>query len=216
MDVVTVEFTGTTPLLMHSDNIEWADQMEEWKNDPANKKLSKAGDDRTPPFRWIGCLYHDGNNVAMPSENIMRCIMDGAAQVPIGKGNKTFKATSQSGLVSLDPFFEFKTNGRLIPFSEIEAMMPLKTYKEHVDRAVQMGFSLFMKRARVGTAKHIRVRPRFDRWTCTGRMAITDPTITPKVLETILTISGQIKGLSDWRPGSRTPGSWGMFTVKLS
>src|SRR6516164_8996576 len=53
---VNVELTSKAPMLMHADNIEWADAMEEWKNEPSNKAASKAGDDRTPPWRWIGCL----------------------------------------------------------------------------------------------------------------------------------------------------------------
>lgn len=33
----SVKLEGLTPLLMHWDNIEWADQMDAWKSDPSNK-----------------------------------------------------------------------------------------------------------------------------------------------------------------------------------
>jgi hypothetical protein len=46
-----VTMTGTQPLLLHADDIEWADRMSAWKDDPANKKTSKAGDDRSPAWR---------------------------------------------------------------------------------------------------------------------------------------------------------------------
>ena len=53
-----VTLTGRTSLLLHHDNIAWSDQMELWKDNPANKGKSKAGDDRTPAFRWIGNIDH--------------------------------------------------------------------------------------------------------------------------------------------------------------
>ena len=60
MRTVRIELTGKMPLIMHADNIEWADEMEAWRTNPANKAKSKAGDDRTPPWRWIGSLnYND-------------------------------------------------------------------------------------------------------------------------------------------------------------
>ena len=79
MRTVGIQLTSKMPMLMHADNIEWADSMEDWKNDPMNKAVSKAGDDRTPPYRWIGCLNYDDpeegscgeprpNNVATETE----------------------------------------------------------------------------------------------------------------------------------------------------
>lgn len=91
MRTYRVTITGTFPLLMHADNIEWADEMEAWKNDPASKKKSKAGDDRSPAHRWIGSVYHDGKVVGIPNDNLMRALMEGGAMVPVpgGKNGKT-------------------------------------------------------------------------------------------------------------------------------
>ena len=50
----SVTLVGETPLLMHQDNLAWEDAMMQWRKDPANKKVSVAGDDRSPAFRWIG------------------------------------------------------------------------------------------------------------------------------------------------------------------
>lgn len=72
-----VTLTGKTPLLMHADSIEWADEMDRWKSN-ANKKGSRAGDDRSPAYRWLGCLYHDGTNVGVPNDNLMRALMEGS------------------------------------------------------------------------------------------------------------------------------------------
>ncbi len=219
MKTVTIEITGVTPLLMHADNIDWADKMEAWKNDPKNRKLSKAGDDRTPPWRWIGCLYCDdvkAGTVTIPSENIMKSIMEGAAQVPTGKGQKTFKSQSQSGLLCSDFQWPLLVDGKQVKMSDINELLELETFKEHVEATEMLGFSLFVKRARIGNAKHIRVRPRFDKWSVKGSIMITDSQITVDTMRSILEIAGMTKGLADWRPSSKTPGSWGMFKAKVS
>jgi hypothetical protein len=214
----TVTLTGKTPMLMHADNIDWADQMEEWKNDPKNKANSKAGDDRTPPWRWIGCLNFDDPKkgvVTLPSEYIMRSIMAGAAEVPTGKGKKTYKAQSQSGLLCKDFHWPLLINGNPISMHDIQELRKLPKFKDQAEAVQELGFSLFVKRAKIGSSKHIRVRPRFDTWSASGEILITDEQITKQVLSTILDISGRLKGLGDWRPGCATPGPWGMFSAEV-
>lgn len=215
-----VTITGNTPLLMHWDNIEWADQMEAWKNDPSNKKGSKAGDDRSPAWRWIGSMYHDGANAAVPSDNLMRCLMEGGAMVPVpgGKNGKTFKSQSQSGMMVNEPFWAVSIDGRTVPMVDVNALMQQDDFSAHKAIAESLGFSLFIKRAKIGASKHVRVRPRFDRWSLTGSLSVWDDQITEKVLADILQYAGRYKGLGDWRPGGKTPGSYGMFdsTVKAS
>lgn len=216
MRTVTVELTGKMPLLMHADNIDWADEMEAWKNDPKNKVMSKAGDDRTPAWRWIGCLNHDTQCVVIPSEYIMSCLMAGAASVPTGKGQKTFKAQSQSGMLSDSFCWPLLVNGSVIPMSEIIKLRTVETFKDHVDAVRALGFELFVKRAKIGTAKHVRVRPRFNNWSTRGELIITDKQITNGVLENILEISGTLKGLGDWRPSSpKSPGPFGTFEARI-
>lgn len=217
MQNVTIALKGLMPLLMHADNIEWADQMDEWKNNPDNKSKSKAGDDRTPVWRWMGALNHDGNVITIPSENIMACIMQGAAQVLTGQGKKTFKAQSQSGLLCTDFHWPLVLNGQsAVAMSDVEALRTKKTFSEQVEGVRALGFDLFIKRVKIGMAKHIRVRPRFDQWAAKGQITIMDEAITPKILQTILDIAGKYKGLGDWRPGGKTPGPWGMFEAKVS
>lgn len=215
MKTYKVKITGTMPLLMHADNIEWADAMEEWKNDPKNKKTSKAGDDRTPPWRWIGCLNHDGKVVTIPSEYIMRCIMGGAAEVPTGKGKKTFKAQSQSGILCSDFHWPLHIKDKPIGMDDVNSLRDLETFKEHMEAAKMLGFTLFVKRAKIGNSKHIRVRPRFDDWSIQGDLMVTDEQITKVVLGQILEIAGRLKGIGDWRPGAPTPGPFGMFTAEF-
>lgn len=220
MDSYMVRLVGKTPLLMHADNIEWADTMEAWKNDPANKNLSKAGDDRTPPFRWLGSLYHNGQRLVMPADNVMRCLMEGGTLVPVpgGKGGKTFKAQTQSGCISEDVHWRFLVNGNEIPTAPLLSGYedPKRTFDDYQKLVAEYGFMLYVKRARIGQQKHIRVRPRFDSWVCEGTIHVADTQITGDVLRMCLENAGRYKGLGDWRPGAKTPGPHGMFTVEVS
>jgi hypothetical protein len=51
--------TGKTALLMHFDDVEWADAVKEWLLDPNNtkKKGENSGDDRRPAWVWTGYCY---------------------------------------------------------------------------------------------------------------------------------------------------------------
>jgi len=210
-----VTITGTTPLLMHWDNIEWADKLSAWRVDPANKAKSKAGDDRTPAWTWIGSMYHDNIHVGMPSDNLMRCLMEGGAMVPVpgAKGNKTFKSQTQSGMMVDQPQWDLLDSGAAIPMSEVTPLLAVDDFAIHKQTCSRLGFRLHVKRAKIGQSKHIRVRPAFDRWTLIGTVSVWDEQITTRVLNDTLTYAGQYKGLGDWRPGGKTPGAFGMFSA---
>lgn len=224
MRTYQVTITGNQPLLMHNDDIAWADLMEAWKNDKNNKKKSKAGDDRTPAHRWIGCLYRSEEStdkagnvsesvIVIPTANIMRSIMEGASQVlvPGGKSGKTFKSQSQSGIMPRVHGWPIIVNGDTIPFKPIEKLITEEDFAVHQETVKTLGFDLFMKRARIGTSKHIRVRPRFHTWQVQGELIVNDDQITTSVIQDILEVAGKYKGLCDWRPSSKTPGNYGMF-----
>lgn len=218
MRAYPVKLKGLTPLLMHADDVEWADAMNEWKDDPANRKKSKAGDDRTPAWRWIGYLYHDGEHVALPADNLMRCMMEGGALVPVpgGRNGKTFKAQTQSGMMVAEPYWKVHAGaGRLVPLGPIDALRNVERFADHKAAALEMAFALHVKRARVGAAKHIRVRPLFSEWSCAGLVNVWDDQIDRGVLQQVLTYAGRGKGLCEWRPGGRTPGSFGMFEATV-
>jgi hypothetical protein len=213
------EIEGVTPLLMHHDDITWADQMEAWRNDPENKKASKAGDDRTPSWRWHGCLYHDNRTVCIPQTNLMRALMEGGAMVPVpgAKGNKTFKSQSQSGMMIEEAFLPIIVQGKEIPVAPIFALRDEPDFAKHREAVEGLGFSLFVKRAKVNASKHIRVRPQFSAgWTCSGTVAVWDEQITEASLVQIFDCAGRYKGLGDWRPGGKTPGSFGIFKARVN
>jgi len=212
-----IEITGKTPLLLHADDIEWADRMTEWKDDPANRKNSKAGDDRTPAWRWVGYAYHNGEYLTIPSENIMRALMEGGAMVPVpgGRGSKTFKSQTQSGMMSASPDWILCGEFGPIKAADVHALMANDNFSEHRPVTKKLGFDLSVKRAKIGTSKHVRVRPLFRAWSLSGSLIVTDDQITESVLRDVLSYAGNYKGLGDWRPGSKTPGAYGMFSATV-
>ncbi len=79
-----------------------------------------------------------------------------------------------------------------------------------------MGFELLVKRARVGTKKHVRVRAMFRDWRITGTLRVSEPMITDEVLRQMFEIAGDRVGLLDWRPASpESPGQYGRFTAEI-
>jgi len=210
-----VELNGLTPLIMHSDNLEWTQFVEEWRKDPANKKLQVKGDDRSPPFVWIGYLYVENGKVVLPSDNLMTLLREGGAQVS-STGRSTFKKTTQSGIVVDQSSWPLRVDGHTIDYNKIEPLVHERRFEEHEKRAKELGFSLFVKRAKIGSSKHVRVRPRFDNWSAAGTLTVLDQTITSKILEQILRFGGAYTGLCDWRPGSPSkPGQFGRFEVTV-
>lgn len=213
-----IEITGTQPLLLHQDSIEWSDAMDDWKNDKDNKKGSVAGDDRSPAWRWLGTLYHDGEHVIMPAANIMKSLMDGGVMVPVpgGKSGKTFKAQTMSGIIPVSTGWPIINNGKHISVKKILDLQGEKDFAKHQQTVLDHGFSLYLKRAKIGQAKHVRVRPILQHWAIKPVVVVQDEQITTSVLQDIAEMAGKFKGLGDWRPGApKSPGPYGMFRAEV-
>jgi hypothetical protein len=210
-----IQIQGIQPLLMHADDISWADQMDAWKVDKDNKAGSKAGDDRSPAWRWIGNLYQDGKQITVPTDNIMKSLMGGGAMVlvPGGKMGKTFKSQTQSGIMPTSIGWPLLIDGKPIDYAPLKKLIGNKDFEAHKKASQAAGFDLYLKRAKIGSSKHVRVRPRFETWSAVGELMVTDDQITTAVLSDIFETAGIYKGIGDWRPGGKTPGSFGMFTA---
>jgi hypothetical protein len=209
------ELIGITPLLMHADDVEAADGLRAWRDDPRNKSISVPGDDRSPPWTWQTYLYHDGSHLAIPADNVMVALRFGAAKIPHKKGS-TFKALSQSSLLMQDEHCRFEVSGKQVALASAHQLHDL-TFAEQAQAVKNHGYRLFVKRAKVGQSKHVRVRPRFDEWSVSGTIETTDAAITPDVLTSMFDLAGRYAGLSDWRPSSvKSPGPYGTFESKLT
>lgn len=213
MEQYKITLTGASNLLMHQDNLVYSEGVEAWRKDPANKKIKANGDDRSPAWTWIGYLYHDGRVLGVNSDCIMTMLREGGAKVSSG-GKGTYKKQTQSGIVLDDQQFDLYIDGKTIPIEPISAMRGNNDFNQHLDLAKELGFELLVKRAKIGTAKHVRVRPMFRDWVLTGSLTVINSEITgltQNVLETVLTQAGALCGLCDWRPGSPSSGSFGKF-----
>lgn len=208
---IDFQLTGLTPLLMHNDDVEASDRLERWRKDSNNKGISKAGDDRSPAWTWMTYLYHDGTHLAIPSQNLMVSLRQAGGQM-ILKKQKTFKEISQSGMGIFTEYLEFGCPCKV----PIKAIIDTNNddFLSQSDETRKYGFRLFVKRARIGTAKHVRVRPRFDTWTASGTVVTVAQELTFETVSKLFELAGRI-GLCDWRPGCKTPGPFGMFSATL-
>jgi len=208
--------TGKTALLMHSDDVEWSDEMSAWRIDSANakKKGESSGDDRRPAWTWVGYCYHDGAHIAIPSSNLQSCMSKAGARVPLGR-QKTFKEIAVSGLFFEDEYLTFTNGGKAIPVGPVHTLKDVGEFGKHKKTVDAMGFRLDIRRACVGQSKHVRVRPRFDEWAASGVVEVTDERIDAVVLNDLFTQAGRC-GLGDWRPSApKKPGVFGMFSHTL-
>jgi len=212
--VYEVTLTGISDLLMHKHDIEFADEISEYRK--KNKKKGKAGDDRSPAWSWLGYCYHEDDRlIGLPSDNLMTMLRDGATHVVVS-GSKTFKAQSQSGLVVGEEQWPIMVDGHHVPWGPFLSLVGNDDFDAHKQAAADHGFRLFVKGAKVGQSRHVRVRPMFRNWTATGTVIVLDDTITDEVLEQILEMAGAYCGIGDWRPKSpKSPGSFGRFTAAI-
>lgn len=210
---IRFDLTGITALLMHNDDFESSDLLNAWRKAPANKGISVAGDDRSPAWTWQTYLYHDGEHLAIPSQNLMTCLRSAGSQM-ILKKQKTFKEISQSGMGIYSEFLDFRNDGKQIAIRDVVAFRD-ETFQSHQEMTRKLGFRLFGKRAKIGTSKHLRIRPRFDNWSASGELVVVAPELTFDALKQMFELAGRV-GLCDWRPGCKTPGPFGMFSAKLA
>lgn len=207
--------TGRTALLMHFDDVQWSDEIGAWRLAPENKpkKGEGRGDDRRPAHTWIGYCYHDGKQLAIPSCNLASCLKKAGSRVPNNRG--TFKELAVSGIWFEQEHLSFTNSGQAIPLAPIQKLIKEPCFNDHAEAVADMGFKLDVRRAVVGAAKHVRVRPRFESWTASGTLEVTSDHIDPETLDQIFIQAGRV-GLGDWRPGSpKSPGVFGMFGAQL-
>ena len=218
MEQYQITLKGLTPLLMHNDNLGFNERIVEWRKAPESKELSVSGDDRSPAWTWIGYLYHDSKHIGIAADNIMTMLREGGAKVSTGKGKGTYKKQTQSGVMLDQQQFDIFTSGKLVDVDPIKRLIGVTDFTQHLDLAESLGFELLVKRAKIGRAKHIRVRPMFREWTAIGSLTVLDSELTgltQPVLELVLNQAGALCGLCDWRPSSQSSGTFGKFAPTI-
>jgi len=216
MRTYQVTMTGTTPLIMHLDSITGRRKVDAWQKNPENKEWSIRGSDERPAWSWITYLMHNTETVGIASDNLMAMLRK-AGSLVIDSGKKTFKSATQSGIVVMEPMWDLEINGKPVPYAPIKELLSESIDLEKHEEVVRsLGFDLFLKSAAVGTSKHIRVRPIFSNWSCSGTIMVTNDRLEP-VIETIWELAGRSVGICDWRPSSpRSPGAYGCFKAEVT
>ena len=148
----------------------------------------------------------------MPTQNIMTALRTAGAQM-ILKKQKTFKELTQSGLLIDTDWCDFFNNGKKIRWSDICELREM-SFSEQAAAVKKLGFDLDVRRVRVGTSKHVRVRPVFRNWSVSGEITVLKQEITFDVLKQLFDLAGKA-GLGDWRPSGKTPGSKGQSVVTV-
>jgi hypothetical protein len=213
-----ITLIGRSPLLMHRDNVCFGEKLKIWRDAPENKAISVNGDDRSPAWTWIGSLYEDSRVVGIDADNVMTMLREGGAKVKTGNRQETFKKQTQSGICLDQPLWPVTIDGASIPFKPITGLIGNNDFAAHMELAESLHFELFVKRARIGQSKHVRVRPLFRRWVAQGSLTVLDEEISrlgQKQLELILNQAGALCGIGDWRPSSGSSGTYGTFSAQV-
>ena len=147
----------------------------------------------------------------------MTMLREGGAKVKKG-GKETYKKATQAGIIlDQQQFSLVKHNVELL----LDAIRPLvgnSEFGDHIETAERLGFELLVKRAKIGRAKHVRVRPLFRNWVAEGSLTVVVPVqsgITEDAVRAILTQAGALCGLCDWRPSSGASGTFGKFIPEI-
>lgn len=164
-----------------------------------------AGDDRSPAWTWLGYAYHNTRVLGIPADNLMTVLREGGCKVK-NTGKETYKKQTQSGILIDQEQWDLVVNGKPIPVAQLSGLIGCNDFQKHLDAVEALGFELLVKRAKIGQAKHVRVRPLFRQWQAVGTLTVLDSELTgltKNVLELILNQAGALCGLGDWRPARR-------------
>lgn len=184
-----ITFESTGALLMHNSRL--SNPL-----DPAAKALKKVSGKRNKTdddhaemahLEFIGSLYHDPDaGPYIPSDNIWRCLYDGA------KKSKRGPKLKEGVLITTE-------------------INPLGGYGRVRDAEGLWGDENFrhFASAKVGQVRVTRCRPIFRQWRVAADGIIDTNVLDFSELEQIAEVAGSLIGLGDWRP------KFGRFTATV-
>jgi hypothetical protein len=179
METMNVTIRGVCPLLMHNGRL--SDPL-----DPASKALKAATAVRKKAdeqhgeiarLEWLGGLVTDDEGFpALSAESLMATIRDGARKSKLGKA-------MAAAVFVLD-------DAKLLVGDTRPAAELYEEGGKFVDR----------RSVRVGQARVMRTRPRFDKWSATVAITYNESLINPEQIKQALDDAGQQVGIGDFRP----------------
>ena len=178
-ETVQVRIIGVAPLLVH--NAQLADPMNKFTK--AIKEITAKGRKKTDSdlealakLEFLGGLYIGGKSVpAIPGECVEGMIRDGARKSRAGKD-------AVCGVIS-DGVWPIEYEGPKDP----EKLWLDERFRD-------------IRPVKVGQARVMRMRPRFNAWALTFSLMYQDEVVNKAGLEKWLRDAGQLVGLCDFRP----------------
>lgn len=178
-ETLVVQVVGVAPLLMH--NTQLANPLNKFVR--AIKEITAKGKKKTDAdieslarLEFLGGLYLDSNShPAIPGEVIEGMIRDGARKSRAGKD-------AICGIIS-DGIWPLEYDGP----KDVEKLWLDENFRDY-------------RGCRVGQARVMRMRPRFNDWSLTFKVSYQDEVVNRSHLEKWLQDAGQLVGMCDFRP----------------
>lgn len=189
MKKITIQFTGVSPLLMHS--LTGVNPLHPLSKElkAITSKRSKTDEDHIKmselDFR-LGA-YHDKEvGFFLPAEVVQASLKEGC------KANKNGKKADTALFVMQDkiPLGHDGTND--------------------LEEALKRPEMMDVRAVSIGQSKVMRTRPRFNRWWGEFDITLDENILTMEEFEKALEIAGSQKGLGDYRP------RYGRFAAKIT
>lgn len=198
MKEIKFTITGLRPLLMHNGQL--ADPSNEFVisikriTAKGSKKMTETDYRQRDRFEWMGGLYWSThlNTAYIPSDNLERCIMEGARKSRLGKDVTAAVFVTETEIEIKHPLLRGKTPDAL--FDDDQKRFVLR-------KGVKMATG----------SRIIRVRPQIPTgWSATFTAEYDDEIIDEKNLIKAVIDAGILVGIGDWRP------KFGRFTVEVN
>jgi hypothetical protein len=189
VELMKVQITGTSPLMMHSDKFANPLLPETRAHKELTAKRKKTDDDHVAIARseFLSSIYYSKDvGLYVPGANFDATFKAGA------KLSKLGVAWTRGALVLTDRA-KLMHGGPATP----DALWEDSTYVD-------------CRGVRVGTAKVMRYRPVFSRWACEVEIAFNPDVLNANEVRRTLSDAGALIGVCEYRP------RFGRFTVAFS
>lgn len=188
MKTVTIEATGTSPLLMHSDKLAnpLHPSTKKHKKMTSNKRKTDEDHEAIMLSEWIASLYYDDAvGVHIPAMCLEACLRESAKLRKLGK-------QFQRGMMVMEDKIKLQYDGP----KDIEK---LKKDMRFMD----------VRSVKVQRAKLMRCRPIFNDWSFSCEVAYDESQINDDDMVNVANDAGRLIGLLDYRP------RFGRFEVEI-
>lgn len=176
-EFVSLRLIGVRPLLMHAGRL--CDPLDPISRELARitgKRLKTASDHREiARIEWFGGLWLADGAPCIPAEAIEAAFIAGARMQRRGK-------QAAAGIEVDGPARLFYDGPQ-----DIDELWKQERFRLRVP-------------VRVGAARTMRTRPRFDTWNVDVRASYLPSLLSPPLIADIFAASGFARGLGDWRP----------------